>query len=93
MPEDSSGNPLYPYAIGPRYYGTPLFEGDTVPDQVSLFPTESSGDVVLREADVLDANGNVLYPAGSIAYIKMTKKGDNYFGQTARFLVAVDLVL
>tara|TARA_Y100000004_G_scaffold192607_1_gene253459 strand:- start:723 stop:4901 length:4179 start_codon:yes stop_codon:yes gene_type:complete len=83
MPEDSSGNPLYPYAIGPRYYGTPLFEGDTVPDQVTLFPTESTGDVVLREEDVLDTNGNVLYPAGSIAYIKMTKKGDNYFGQTA----------
>ena len=30
MTEDSSGNPTYPYAIGPKMYGTPLFEGDTV---------------------------------------------------------------
>ena len=27
MTEDSSGNPAYPYAIGPKYYGVPLFEG------------------------------------------------------------------
>ena len=41
MTEDGSGNPVYPYAIGPEYYGVPLFEGDTVPDLVSQFPTES----------------------------------------------------
>ena len=37
MTEDSSGNPVYPYAIGPRFYGAPLFEGDTVPAIVSDF--------------------------------------------------------
>jgi len=67
MTEDSSGNPTYPYAIGPKYYGTPIFEGDTVPAQPSVFPSLASGDVVL------DANG-------AVAYVKMTLKGDNYFG-------------
>ena len=43
MTEDASGNPQYPYAIGPKFYGTPLFEGDTVPAVVSDFPTEASG--------------------------------------------------
>ena len=80
MTEDASGNPQYPYAIGPKYYSTPLFEGDTVPDLVSSFPTEASGDIVLYEQDVVGANGQVLNPAGSIAYIKMTKKGDSFFG-------------
>lgn len=84
MTEDSSGNPAYPYAIGPKFYGTPLFEGDTVPDLVSSFPTEASGDIILYDEDVLgfDENGNsiVLHEAGSLAYIKMTKKGDNFFG-------------
>ena len=67
MTEDSSGNPSYPYAIGPKYYGTPIFEGDTVPAQPSVFPSLADGDVVL------DANG-------AVAYVKMTLKGDNYFG-------------
>ena len=31
MTEDGSGDPAYPYAIGPKMYGVPLFEGDTVP--------------------------------------------------------------
>ena len=84
MTEDASGNPQYPYAIGPKYYSTPLFEGDTVPDLVSSFPTEATGDIVLYDEDVtgFDENGNpaVIAPAGSIAYIKMTKKGDSFFG-------------
>ena len=67
LTEDGSGNPVYPYGVGPKYYGDPLFEGDTVPDLVSVFPTESEGNVILNEN-------------GSISYIKMTKKGDNYFG-------------
>lgn len=67
MTEDSSGNPVYPYAIGPQYYGTPIFEGEVVPDQVSVFPIEAEGDVVL--------NSN-----GTVSYIKMSKKGDNFFG-------------
>ena len=67
MTEDGSGNPTFPYAIGPRYYGAPLFEGDTVPPQPDTFPTLATGDVVLASN-------------GSVAYVKMTKKGDNYFG-------------
>ncbi len=65
--EDSNSNPVYPYGIGQRYYGDPLFEGDVVPDLPINFPTTASGDVVLNDD-------------GTIAYINMTKKGDNYFG-------------
>ena len=67
MTEDGSGNPVYPYAIGPKFYGTPLFEGATAPAQPTVFPTEAEGDVVLASD-------------GSVSYIKMTKKGDNFFG-------------
>jgi hypothetical protein len=67
MSEDSSGNPAYPYAVGPKFYGTPLFEGDTTPPQPTVFPTDAEGDVVLADD-------------GSVSYIKMTKKGDNFFG-------------
>ena len=67
MSEDSSGNPAYPYAVGPKFYGTPLFEGATAPAQPTVFPTEAEGDVVLASD-------------GSVSYIKMTKKGDNFFG-------------
>jgi len=67
MSEDGSGNPVFPYIIGPRYYGAPLFEGDPVPPQPNTFPTLATGDVVLADN-------------GSVSYIKMTRKGDNYFG-------------
>ena len=67
MTEDGSGNPTYPYAIGPTYYGTPLFEGDNVPEFSQIFPTEAKGDVVLNDD-------------GTVSYIRMTQKGDNYFG-------------
>ena len=67
MTENSSGEPVYPYAIGPKYYSVPLFEGNTVPALVEQFPQGAEGNVVL------DANG-------SIAYVKMTKQGDGYFG-------------
>jgi len=69
MIEDSSGNPVYPYAIGPRFYGTPLFENDVVPPAPSIFPTIAEGDVVLSTDN-----------PGQVSYIKMTKKGDNFFG-------------
>ena len=67
MTEDGSGNPTYPYAIGPKMYGTPLFEGQTAPAPVTVFPSGAEGDVVLADN-------------GSVSYIKMTKKGDNFFG-------------
>ena len=67
MTEDSSGNPVYPYAIGPKFYGAPVFEGDTPPETPQIFPTEAKGDVVLDDQ-------------GQVSYVKMTQKGDNYFG-------------
>ena len=74
MTEDSSGNPVYPYVIGRKFYGTPLFEGDSVPEVLSDFPDGAAGDVVLNDS-------------GAIAYIKMTKNGDNYYNTTkARIL-------
>ena len=67
MTQDGSGNPVYPYVIGPRFYGVPLFEGSTVPDLPTVFPSGAEGNVVLSDT-------------GTISYIKMTKMGDNYFG-------------
>jgi hypothetical protein len=74
MTEDGSGNPVYPYVIGRKFYGTPLFEGNIVPEIVSDFPDGAAGDVVLDEN-------------GAIAYVKMNKNGDNYYNTTkARIL-------
>mgnify|MGYP001188302204 CR=1 FL=1 len=74
MTEDGSGNPVYPYAIGRKFYGTPIFEGDSVPEVISDFPDGAAGEVVL------DDNG-------AVSYIRMTKNGDNYYGPTtARIL-------
>ena len=67
MTEDSSSNPVYPYVIGSTFYGTPLFEGDIVPAFGQIFPTEAKGDVILNDD-------------GTVSYIRMTQKGDNYFG-------------
>ena len=67
MTEDGSGNPVYPYVIGPKMYGVPLFEGSVVPDVVEIFPDGAAGDVIL------DDNG-------AVSYIKMFKNGDNYYG-------------
>ena len=67
MTEDSSGNPVYPYVIGRKFYGTPLFEGDSVPEVVQDFPNGAAGEVVLADN-------------GEISYIRMTKNGDNYYG-------------
>lgn len=67
MTEDSSENPVYPYIIGPKFYGTPIFEGDAVPAQEAVLPFGAKGNIVL------DSNG-------ALSYIKMTTNGDNYFG-------------
>ena len=74
MTEDSSGNPVYPYAIGRKFYGTPLFEGDSTPELITDFPDGAAGEVVITDS-------------GQISYIKMTKNGDNYYNTTkARIL-------
>ena len=70
MAEDGSGNPVYPYVIGPQYRGVPTFEGDTLGTVPTEFPGGAEGEVVLGEgAD-----------AGKVSYIKMDKFGDGYFG-------------
>ena len=76
MTEDGSGNPVYPYAIGPKFYGVPTFEGDSLAPVNNIFPGGAGGEIVLSEDN-----------PGTVSYIKMTKKGDNYFGPaTARIL-------
>ena len=67
MTEDGSGNPVYPYVIGRKFYGTPIFEGDTPPEITQDFPDGAAGEVVLTDD-------------GTVSYIKMTKNGDNYYG-------------
>ena len=69
MTENSSGVPVYPYVIGPTFYGVPLFEGDTPPTPIANFPEGAEGEVVLSADN-----------PGQVAYIKMTQFGDNYFG-------------
>ena len=70
MTEDSSGNPVYPYVIGPQFRGVPTFEGDTLGDVPTEFPSGAAGEVVLGTgAD-----------AGKVSYIRMEKFGDGYFG-------------
>ena len=58
LTEDSNSVPKYPYAIGPKFYGTPLFEGDAVPAQADTFPAGAQGDIVLNTD-------------GTVSYIKM----------------------
>ena len=64
---DSTPVPQYPYCIGPKFFGAPLFEGDTVPELSTETPQGAEGEIVL------DDNG-------AVDYIRMTKNGDGYFG-------------
>ena len=68
MTEDGSGNPVYPYVVGPKLYGAPIFEGDTLPTIASEFPFGAEGKVNVND--------------GAIDFIKMVKTGDGYFGPT-----------
>ena len=67
MTTDSNDNPVYPYVIGPEFYGTPQHPGSTVPALQDTFPSGAAGEVVLN-------------PNGSVGYVKMTRNGDGYFG-------------
>ena len=67
LTEDSNGDPQFPYCIGPQFYGAPVFEGDTLTPPPAEFPSGAAGDVVLNDS-------------GQVAYVKMTKSGDGYFG-------------
>ena len=67
LTEDSNGDPQFPYCVGPQFYGAPVFEGDTLTPPPAEFPAGAAGDVVLNDS-------------GQVAYVKMTKSGDGYFG-------------
>ena len=67
MAEDGSGNPVYPYTIGPTFYGSPVFVGDEVPEIIQDFPNGALAEPVLSDN-------------GAIEYIKMIRSGDGYFG-------------
>jgi hypothetical protein len=67
LTENSSEVPEYPYAVGPKMFGAPLFEGDIVPAAGTESPFGAEGEVILN-AD------------GTVNYVRMTKNGDGYFG-------------
>ena len=67
LTEDSNGDPQFPYCIGPQFYGAPVFEGDVLTPPPGEFPSGAAGEVVLNDS-------------GQVAYVKMTKNGDGYFG-------------
>ena len=68
MSENGSGDPIYPYVLGPKLYGAPIFEGDTLSTAATEFP--------------FGAEGSVNVSNGEIDFIKMVKTGDGYFGST-----------
>ena len=67
MSTDDNDNPVYPYVIGPEFYGTPAHPGTDLPPILTEFPEGAAGDIILNED-------------GSVSYVKMTKNGDGYFG-------------
>lgn len=69
MTEDGNGDPVYPYVIGPKYYGAPIFEGQQLQPPSIQYPSGAEGEVILNDQ-------------GEVSYIKMTKNGDGYFGPT-----------
>ena len=69
MTENGSGDPVYPYVIGPKYYGAPIFEGQELQAPSIQYPSGAGGEVILNDQ-------------GQVSYVKMTKNGDGYFGPT-----------
>tara|TARA_B100000941_G_scaffold107267_1_gene75029 strand:- start:2082 stop:3965 length:1884 start_codon:yes stop_codon:yes gene_type:complete len=45
---------------------------------------QADANIILNESDIVDQQGNILAPAGSINYIQVTRPGDGYFSATAR---------
>ena len=45
---------------------------------------QADANIILNEQDIVDQQGNILAPAGSINYIQVTRPGDGYFSATAR---------
>ena len=45
---------------------------------------QADANIILNESDIVDQQGNIIAPAGSINYIQVTRPGDGYFSATAR---------
>ena len=45
---------------------------------------QADANIILNEQDIIDQQGNILAPAGSINYIQVTRPGDGYFSANAR---------
>ena len=45
---------------------------------------QADANIILNEQDIVDQQGNILAPAGSINYIQVTRPGDGYFTASAR---------
>ena len=45
---------------------------------------QADANIILNEQDIVDQQGNILAPAGSINYIQVTRPGDGYFSASAR---------
>ena len=45
---------------------------------------QADANIILNESDIVDQQGNILAPAGSINYIQVTRPGDGYFSANAR---------
>ena len=73
MTEDASGAPKYPYAIGPKYYGAPIFEGDSLPPLATNFPEGAEAEVVLSTTNPgqLDYIRTVSYTHLTLPTIRM----------------------
>ena len=45
---------------------------------------QADANIILNEKDIVDQQGNIIAPAGSINYIQVTRPGDGYFSASAR---------
>ena len=45
---------------------------------------QADANIILNEQDIIDQQGNIIAPAGSINYIQVTRPGDGYFSASAR---------
>ena len=45
---------------------------------------QADANIILNESDIVDQQGTIIAPAGSINYIQVTRPGDGYFSANAR---------
>ena len=45
---------------------------------------QADANIILNEQDIIDQQGNIIAPAGSVNYIQVTQPGDGYFSASAR---------